>query len=455
MTATPPSEGRACSSRPGIQRSFSQHRATTHHFPPETLHFNDSQTHRGESNKNSSSSEDNGGSSPSLGDPSPVSSLDSSLYPDSTAYATYRSPASSQGQPTARVEATTGAAAAAFCRGQKPTVATTKGAHLASSLMSAPPMSSNFDVSPPLHSPCYVHSHLTATAAASASASSSSAGPASSSHYPFSSSYPHSASPFQTKHSKKRGDASTPPMHPTTSRNLAKSPQADTEDAVVRTPRMLHRQAEQQVHKPQYRQSEGSDDASDGSMTEEGEDDEASTLTRRLAETATSVREMSKQLGSSLSIVEIHSKLTAGLARARCTGRARVKSGINSILIITKARDNHLIKLTRELAIWIMTEMRPPSSKERGVIWCVLASCVPRPDRQACCLTCCGDCLQHTRACRQLCGRSTPAIETLRCSRHRARLPPPLQALGSTLLPPQLPVPHQQQQPARHQAHPL
>lgn len=69
----------------------------------------------------------------------------------------------------------------------------------------------------------------------------------------------------------------------------------------------------------------------------------------QLAETATSVREMSKQLG-----------------------RARVKSAVQSVLIITKARDNHLIRcadpsstavwmsdprldrLTRELAVWLM-----------------------------------------------------------------------------------------------------
>ena len=47
--------------------------------------------------------------------------------------------------------------------------------------------------------------------------------------------------------------------------------------------------------------SGSSDSASDGSMTEgdETEDDEGTNLTKRLAETAVSVREMSKQLGSS------------------------------------------------------------------------------------------------------------------------------------------------------------
>ncbi|EGG08099.1 uncharacterized protein MELLADRAFT_35211, partial [Melampsora larici-populina 98AG31] len=66
----------------------------------------------------------------------------------------------------------------------------------------------------------------------------------------------------------------------------------------------------------------------EGELTE-GEEHES--LTRQLAQTATSVREMSKTLA-----------------------RARIKGHVQSILIITKARDNHLIKLTRELAIWLM-----------------------------------------------------------------------------------------------------
>ncbi|KAH7888356.1 hypothetical protein F5I97DRAFT_1804398 [Phlebopus sp. FC_14] len=58
-------------------------------------------------------------------------------------------------------------------------------------------------------------------------------------------------------------------------------------------------------------------------------------LTRQLAETAVGVREMSKQLG-----------------------RARIRSNIQSILIVTKARDNRLIKLTRELALYLMLKPR-------------------------------------------------------------------------------------------------
>ncbi|CAE6405046.1 unnamed protein product [Rhizoctonia solani] len=64
---------------------------------------------------------------------------------------------------------------------------------------------------------------------------------------------------------------------------------------------------------------------------EDDEDEYSSSLTRQLAETAVGVREMS---------------------------RARVHSKINNVLIITKARDNRLIKLTRELALMLMKKER-------------------------------------------------------------------------------------------------
>lgn len=66
-------------------------------------------------------------------------------------------------------------------------------------------------------------------------------------------------------------------------------------------------------HKP-----EAEEDDDEGELTE-GEEPES--ITRQLAQTATSVREMSKQLA-----------------------RARIKGSVQSVLIITKARDNHLIK---------------------------------------------------------------------------------------------------------------
>ncbi|KAG8714612.1 hypothetical protein FRC08_011687 [Ceratobasidium sp. 394] len=68
---------------------------------------------------------------------------------------------------------------------------------------------------------------------------------------------------------------------------------------------------------------------------DEDDDEYGGNLTRQLAETAVGVREMSKQLG-----------------------RARVRSKINNVLIITKARDNRLIKLTRELALMLMNKER-------------------------------------------------------------------------------------------------
>ncbi|KAK1229172.1 hypothetical protein PQX77_007744 [Marasmius sp. AFHP31] len=71
--------------------------------------------------------------------------------------------------------------------------------------------------------------------------------------------------------------------------------------------------------------------------------DFGSNLTRQLAETAVGVREMSKQLG-----------------------RARILSNIQNILIITKARDNRLIKLTRELALYLMLKPRP--NQKRGLV---------------------------------------------------------------------------------------
>ncbi|KAG8966287.1 hypothetical protein FRC03_012188, partial [Tulasnella sp. 419] len=74
----------------------------------------------------------------------------------------------------------------------------------------------------------------------------------------------------------------------------------------------------------------------DTSLTDyEDEEDGIGSLTHQLAATAVGVREMSKQLG-----------------------RARVKSNIQHIMIITKARDNRLIKLTRDLAIYLMSKKR-------------------------------------------------------------------------------------------------
>lgn len=74
------------------------------------------------------------------------------------------------------------------------------------------------------------------------------------------------------------------------------------------------------------------DDAEDGGS-----------ITRQLAETATGVREMSKQLG-----------------------RTKVKSNIQHVLIVTKARDNGLIKLTREVAVYLMNKKTGNNGRSNG-----------------------------------------------------------------------------------------
>ncbi|KIY46022.1 ATP-NAD kinase, partial [Fistulina hepatica ATCC 64428] len=80
----------------------------------------------------------------------------------------------------------------------------------------------------------------------------------------------------------------------------------------------------------------GSDDGSDAANY-------GDSLTERLAETAHGVRELSKQLG-----------------------RARIRSTIQNILIITKARDNRLVQLTRDLALYLM--LKPRYGHHRGLV---------------------------------------------------------------------------------------
>lgn len=49
-------------------------------------------------------------------------------------------------------------------------------------------------------------------------------------------------------------------------------------------------------------------------------------------------------------------------------GRTRVRSKIQTVLIVTKARDNRLIKLTRELALYLMQKrpLRSPDGQANG-----------------------------------------------------------------------------------------
>ena len=97
----------------------------------------------------------------------------------------------------------------------------------------------------------------------------------------------------------------------------------------------------------------------------EYEDDEGSaSLTKQLAETAVGVREMSKQLGA---LLEPPSRLPKML-RQRHPGRTRIRSNIQNVLIVTKARDNRLIALTRALALSLMEK---PRYNGRGLVVCV------------------------------------------------------------------------------------
>lgn len=94
------------------------------------------------------------------------------------------------------------------------------------------------------------------------------------------------------------------------------------------------------------------------SGNEDDDDPNSGSLTRQLAETAVGVREMSKQLGRLF-----YTRRSA--SGSLCTGRARIRANIQSVLIVTKARDNRLIKLTRELALYLMLK---PRHGHRGLI---------------------------------------------------------------------------------------
>lgn len=122
---------------------------------------------------------------------------------------------------------------------------------------------------------------------------------------------------------------------------------------------------------PEDGSGQEADDDDDGEDTEGDEgptsEDERNTWTRQLAETAVSVREMSRQLG------QCHDACAARhysglhiLTSPTPPGRARVVSHIQSVMIVTKARDNQLTKLTRELAVWLMKT--PRDGKDRGLV---------------------------------------------------------------------------------------
>lgn len=129
-------------------------------------------------------------------------------------------------------------------------------------------------------------------------------------------------------------DRPTPDISPT----FPKDEMASSQE-LPRLPRQPLSPQSQWTSAGNSRQQTQQNSVNDMDDVEDGE-----SLTRQLAETATGVREMSKQLG-----------------------RQKVKSNIQSVLIVTKARDNRLIKLTRELAVYLM-KMKRSGNNGRGMI---------------------------------------------------------------------------------------
>lgn len=117
----------------------------------------------------------------------------------------------------------------------------------------------------------------------------------------------------------------------------------------------------------QHTSSHGYGSSVDSDLSPSDEEDEGNSLTKQLAETAVGVRELAKQLGGCFLMpqhawIRLSSHvLTFDLA----AGRARVRTNIQNILIVTKARDNRLIKLTRELAIYLM--LKKSGDNQRGL----------------------------------------------------------------------------------------
>jgi NAD+ kinase len=115
----------------------------------------------------------------------------------------------------------------------------------------------------------------------------------------------------------------------------------------------------QQYHRPPHHVELPCPDGGSHALSENDDSDTyGGSLTKQLAETAVGVREMSKQLGECSYSQPFH-------PLSSFSGRARIRSNIQSVLIVTKARDNRLIKLTRELALYLMLKHRQGS---RGLV---------------------------------------------------------------------------------------
>ncbi|GAA5983098.1 hypothetical protein JCM10908_000154 [Rhodotorula pacifica] len=168
----------------------------------------------------------------------------------------------------------------------------------------------------PLASPCFVHSHLDPNLNGSAAATAA------------------------TIKAKKKARA-----RPAELAHDAMAKRTGDEAAADKTPpRTIAGTVPGSVFERDGNEEEDAEDDEEEDEDDEGDsEDERNTWTRQLAETAVSVREMSRQLG-----------------------RARVVSHIQSVMIVTKARDNQLTKLTRELALYLMKT--PRDGKDRGLV---------------------------------------------------------------------------------------
>ncbi|KAK4056654.1 hypothetical protein OIO90_002206 [Microbotryomycetes sp. JL221] len=195
------------------------------------------------------------------------------------------------------------------------------------------PLRSPMTYTAPMASPCFVHSHLDNSLSDIAKRDAAAAAAAAinnNSHYSNNSAMQSFSSAFANTQPKRKPRTKTVKLETRDS-----TAAATKSDSAVTDGESTANEAE----------SNGIRGDADEDEIDDDDDDESAhpSLTRQLAETAVSVREMSKQLG-----------------------RARVVSPVQSVLIITKARDNHLIRLTRELALWLMTTHR--KGRDRGIV---------------------------------------------------------------------------------------
>ncbi|KAK8853247.1 hypothetical protein IAR55_003949 [Kwoniella newhampshirensis] len=246
-----------------------------------------------------------------------------------------------------------------------------------------PPTSTSSMNCPPHSSPCFIHSHLDKHGSLQDRLNKK-AGPTSTSGVSTTSTATSYRPPISSHHSGNTTKPIRPPSYHKPQHHVQPQPQPDnhhhyhsqTPSPFSRSPTDSHSASPtgtgSKISSPIMKDSSFSGYESDqssanghsrqrssGSAIQDAdlvdEEEEGGSLTRQLAETAQGVREMSKELG-----------------------RTRVRSRIQHVLIVTKARDNRLIKLTRELALYLM-QKRPATptdgnqrvnheSRDRGMV---------------------------------------------------------------------------------------